>query len=257
MSQEQPRKPPSTAEQLPIKYGDVFEDVAGKLAAKTISPEDAAMMQAAETTVLGETKRGGAAAAMQSAAQLNEKAGVVGHRDVTAAVAAKGVSVEEMDIQGTRIVTESIGGQVVGQYAEVNPAAGGVLRRPPVTIGDSLEAAARSSADRPVDHSDAAAIQAAEFRATGSDFMTTGGLGAAAQSAAAVNDDKIGDKDKIKMGDILTGATAMLPEDKAVTAEDAAGIMNAEMRNQPRVKIHPGGVAEAAAAAARINERGM
>lgn len=47
---------------------------------------------------------------------------------------------------------------------------------------------------------------------------------------------------------------AKLPADKAATREDAEGIMDAEMRNDPHMKTRPGGVAEAVAEAARVNE---
>lgn len=73
-----------------------------------------------------------------------------------------------------------------------------------ITIGDALEASAQTAGDKPVDHSDAAAIQAAECRATGSNIITPGGIAATAQSAAAYNDGLIGDKGKIKLKDVLT-----------------------------------------------------
>lgn len=49
-------------------------------------------------------------------------------------------------------------------------------------------------------------------------------------------------------------ATARLPADKAVTRQDAEGVMSAEMRNNPNLATHPGGVASSVAAAARLNE---
>lgn len=73
-----------------------------------------------------------------------------------------------------------------------------------ITIGDALEASAQTAGDKPVDHSDAAAIQAAECRATGFNIKTPGGIAATAQSAAAYNDGLIGDKGKIKLKDVLT-----------------------------------------------------
>lgn len=109
MSQEQPKRP--QANQDPIKYGDVLP-VFGDLAQKPIAPEDAAMMQSAETRVLGHTQPGGAAAVMQSAATQNERAGVVSHGDVTDVTGDRGVTVTETLIPGRRIVTESVGGQV-------------------------------------------------------------------------------------------------------------------------------------------------
>lgn len=93
--------------------------------------------------------------------------------------------------------------QVVGQY--ITPVVGGGgARKTATTIGEALEAAAKTAGNKPVDHSDAAAIQAAECRATRSNLITPGGLAAAAQSAAAYNDGLIGDEGKVKLRDILT-----------------------------------------------------
>lgn len=114
MSQEQPRRPEEAAaarKQEPIKYGDVF-NVSGDLAKRPVAPEDANMMQAAESTILGQTQKGGAAAVMQSAATQNERAGLVSHRDVTDVAGYEGVTVTETDVPGSRIITESVGGQV-------------------------------------------------------------------------------------------------------------------------------------------------
>lgn len=112
MSQEQPRKEDEQEEQRPVKYGDLF-NVEGDLAHKTVAPMDAAMMQAAENAILGGTQKGGAAAAMQSAAMRNEKAGLVSHGDMTDAAAGdRGISITETDLQGRRVISESVGGQV-------------------------------------------------------------------------------------------------------------------------------------------------
>lgn len=110
MSQQQPRRP--QADQEPIKYGDVFE-VSGELADKPIAPQDAAMMQTAETRVFGQTQKGGPAASMQSAATRNERAGLVSHTAVTDVAGQKGVTVAETDLPGSRIITESVAGQVL------------------------------------------------------------------------------------------------------------------------------------------------
>lgn len=111
MSQEQQRKP--RKEREPIKYGDVF-NVSGNLASKPVAPRDAAMMQAGEQTVLGETQKTGPAAVMQSAATRNERAGLVGHSDLSDVAADKGVTVAETDVHGTgsRIIIESVAGKV-------------------------------------------------------------------------------------------------------------------------------------------------
>ncbi|KAK7343596.1 hypothetical protein VNO77_12457 [Canavalia gladiata] len=254
MSQEQPRHPQPA--QDPIKYGDVF-DVSGDLAKKPVAPEDAAMMQSAETRVLGQTQAGGAASAMQSAATRNEQAGVVGHRDVTDVTGDRGVTVSETQVPGRRIITESVGGQVVGQYVEPTPVQAGragAVRDSAITIGEALEATAQTAGEKPVDKSDASAIQAAEVRATGSNVITPGGLASMAQSAAAFNAECKRDQEKVKLADVLTGATAKLPADKAATIEDAEGVACAEVRNNPDATATPGGVAASVAAAARLNE---
>ena len=73
-----------------------------------------------------------------------------------------------------------------------------------ITIGEALEATAKTAGDKPVDQSDAAAIQAAEVRATGSNVITPGGLAATAQSAASFNAGVDKDENKIKLRDVLT-----------------------------------------------------
>ena len=71
-----------------------------------------------------------------------------------------------------------------------------------IIIGEALEATAQTAGDKTVDQSDAAAIQAAEVRATGS-TVTTPGLAASAQSAAAHNETVDRDEDKIKLNQVL------------------------------------------------------
>lgn len=73
-----------------------------------------------------------------------------------------------------------------------------------VTIGEALEAAAGTAGDKPIDESDAAAIQAAEVRAIGSNAIIPGGLAATAQSAASYNATLSRNKDKIKLRDVLS-----------------------------------------------------
>ncbi|XP_038724224.1 LOW QUALITY PROTEIN: late embryogenesis abundant protein D-34-like [Tripterygium wilfordii] len=258
MSQIQQRTPGQ--EQEPINYGDVF-NVSGPLATRPIAPEDAAMMQTAETTILGKTKGGGPAAVMQSAATVNERAGLVDHhhRDVTDIAGTQGVAVTEFDVPGARIITESVGGQVVGQYTQVTPVsqevvAEAAVEQSKITIGEALEAAAYSASKKPVDQSDAAAIQAAEVRATGSNVISPGGLAASAQSAASFNANVDRDEVKVKLGEVLRNATTQLPADKAATRQDAEGVASAELRNDPNLETHPGGVAASINTAARIND---
>lgn len=42
----------------------------------------------------------------------NERLGLVGHTDLTDAVAEEGVTVAESDLPGRRVITESVTGQV-------------------------------------------------------------------------------------------------------------------------------------------------
>ncbi|KAF8016797.1 hypothetical protein BT93_H2112 [Corymbia citriodora subsp. variegata] len=258
MSQDQPRRPEQgrATGHEPIKYGDVF-NVSGDLASKPVAPQDAAMMQTAETVVFGQTQKGGPAAVMQSAAARNARAALVGRRDATDVTVDQGVTVTETDIPGQRIITESVAGQLsfhlstppVQQAAPV-----GALEQSGITIGEAVEAAAQTVGDKPVDQGDAAAIQAAEVRATGSNVISPGGLAASAQSAAAHNEGVDRDEDKIRLGAVLTGATDKLPADKVATRQDAEGVASAELRNNPDLATQPDGVAASVAAAARLNE---
>ncbi|KAK6929953.1 Late embryogenesis abundant protein, SMP subgroup domain [Dillenia turbinata] len=262
MSQEQPVRPQDMDK--PIRFGDIF-DVSGGLGSKTIKPQDAAMMQSAETQALGQTQKGGAAAVMESAAARNEQACFVGHYDVTKEGAERGVSVRQNNVPGAHIVKEEVAEQcsafcefqVVDAYVQPmavsGPAVVGV-RQSVITVGDALEATIHTAGNKPVSQSDAAAIQAAEIRATGNNNLTAGGVGAAAQSAASFNAGLSREEDKVKLSDVLTGATERLPADKAVTREDAEGVTSAELRNNPNLRTRPGGVSASMAAAARLNE---
>ncbi|KAJ4897612.1 Seed maturation protein [Raphanus sativus] len=251
--QEQPKRP-----QEPVKYGDVFE-VSGELADRPIAPEDARMMQAKETSVLGHTQKGGIAASMQSAATANRLAGFVEPGVATFLDPDRGTSVAQTDVQGTRVTKESIGVQDLGQYVEPRPvstAATGVSVQSKITIGQALEATVQTAGKKPVDQSDAAAIQAAEVRASSDNVIAPGGVTASAQSAADYNAAIEFDENKIKLVDVLAGATRKLQEDKAVTKQDAEGVVSAELRNNPNLSTYPGGVADSLTAAARLNEKG-
>ncbi|KAK9160993.1 hypothetical protein Syun_007334 [Stephania yunnanensis] len=259
------------SQEQPIKYGDVFP-VSGDLADKPIAPGDAAMMQSAERQILGGAiEKGGAAAAMQSAASRNESAGFVSHREVCAGD-QEGMTVTETEIPGRRIITKSIDGQLVEQYTVGEPEqqplppgpvlpTKGISSYTPtrtneqITIGEALEASAMTAGDKPLDKRDAAAIQAAEVRATGGRInITSWGLAAEAQAAASANERTFFDENKTKLGDLLQDASAKLPSDKPATRQDAEGITAAEMRNDPDMSTHPGGVAASVVAAARLNE---
>ncbi|XP_021907619.1 late embryogenesis abundant protein D-34-like [Carica papaya] len=259
MSQGQPRRPVADQymEQEPIRYGDVFS-VTGELATEVIPPRDAATMQAAENIALGQTQRGGPAAVMQSAADLNEEAGFVSHQESTTSIRAGGVNIRESVVDGKRIVTEYVDGQVVGQYiAPEVPMKSPITatNREAITIGEALEATALSGAgDKPVDRTDAAAIMAAEMRATGGSEVPPGGVGSAAQSAAVRNERTMVDEEKITLSDVLAHVTEKMEGDKVVTRVDAEGVIGAELRNDPDMVTTPGGVAEMVAAAASVNQ---
>ncbi|XP_047982829.1 late embryogenesis abundant protein D-34-like [Salvia hispanica] len=103
-------------EEKPIKYGDVF-NVSGELAAKPIAPQDAATVEAAEKSVLGWIPKSGMAAVMKSAADHNEHHGLVRHDDITDAVKDSGTEIAETTVVGHRLISESIGGQLLGRFA--------------------------------------------------------------------------------------------------------------------------------------------
>ncbi|XP_061359084.1 late embryogenesis abundant protein D-34-like [Gastrolobium bilobum] len=242
------------SQEQPIKYGDVF-NVSGELASKPIMPRDAALMQATENQALGQTQKGGPAAVMQSAATVNTTAGLVGRDDISEVARDQGVSISETKAGGNRIITESVGNQVVGQFVEPDvPMNAPAIALDPnaITIGEALEASAVTRAgNKPVDQSDAAAIQAAEMRATGNNELEPGGLGATAQSAATRNTRTL---QKTTLSDVLSDAREKLPADKAVTREDAEGVIGAELRNKLDMRTTPGGVAASVAAAATLNQ---
>lgn len=75
--------------------------------------------------------------------------------------------------------------------------------RAAITIGEALEVVANLVGDKPVDESDAAAIQAAEMRAIGATSPPVTGLGLQAQSAAMVNARRIYDKDKTTLAEVI------------------------------------------------------
>lgn len=72
-----------------------------------------------------------------------------------------------------------------------------------ITIGEALEATAIAVGQKPVEWSDAAAIQAAEARATGRMNIAPGSVAAIAQSAATTNARLTRDEDKTKIADVL------------------------------------------------------
>ncbi|KAK8514503.1 hypothetical protein V6N12_057409 [Hibiscus sabdariffa] len=179
-------------------------------------------------------------------AAKKESSGLLSHDET---IVQSGVTIKE---------TQLIGKVAAGQHSHIDSYSsehdsasehgGGI------TIGEALEATALTAGKKPVEWSDAAAIQAAEVRATGRTSIMPGGVAAAAQSAATLNARATRDEDKTKLADILANATSKLPSDKPATRKDAEGVMGAEMRNDPNLTTHPAGVAASIAAAARLNQ---
>ncbi|KAK6804838.1 hypothetical protein RDI58_002622 [Solanum bulbocastanum] len=161
--------------------------------------------------------------------------------------------VQESSLARKKAVAESIGGQVHGKDRKQSRSES-VSGRANITIGEALEATVVTAGSRPVDYSDAAAIQAAEVRATGRTNIIPGGVAAAAQSAATRNARLTKEEEKTKLAEILAEASSKLPSDKPVTRKDAEGVIGAELRNDPNLCTRPGGVAASIAAAARLNQ---
>ncbi|KAL5782623.1 hypothetical protein ACOSP7_007652 [Xanthoceras sorbifolium] len=262
MSQEQQQRRPQQnedqqqrsqgAQREPIKYGDVFV-VSGELANKPVAPRDAAMMQAAESTALGQTQRGGPADVMTCAAEINEQAGLVDRGYATDIAKDKGVTITGTEVPGARIVTESFAGHVVGQHVQVAAEQVAAVKQDKLFIGQALEATVETAGDKPVEYSDAAAVAEAEMRATGRNLIMQGGYAASAQSAAAYNTGMIRDDNKIKIRDVLAGASKSFPA-KEVTRDDAEAVARAEQRNNPNLTTYPGGISSSMDTASRLNQ---
>ncbi|EAY91850.1 hypothetical protein OsI_13495 [Oryza sativa Indica Group] len=206
MSQGQPRRPPPDGSGArPVMYGDVF-DVSGELAGQPVAPRDAAKLQSAEEAVLGEAQKGGPAAAMQSAAAINARAGHVGRAQVTGAIADEGVAVAvaETELPGRRVVTESVAGQVVARLATpprvVATQPSGSLDKDAVTIGRALEwrprpprrrgARGKLPADKAATREDAERVPSAEVRNRPDMATTPGGVADAVTAAARLNQER-------------------------------------------------------------------
>ena len=69
-------------------------------------------MQSAESIALAHVPKGGPASLMQSAAAQNERIGVVTPDEITDFARDEGVTVSQAEVGGTRIVSESVGGEV-------------------------------------------------------------------------------------------------------------------------------------------------
>ncbi|CAN6232237.1 unnamed protein product [Urochloa humidicola] len=190
---------------------------------------------------------------------------VIGQGQEQSVAAAGGLQVTEADLPaGRRMVTTSAGGQVMAQFTVPVPDQNVAEDTDAVTVGEALQAAA---SDRPVSLADAAAVQAAEMRATGLGGNLPGGVAAAAQRAAEANmarqEGGGGNKAAaVRIGDVVSDAAAALPANKVATREDAVKVAAAVARNEGKRAGGGGGgkgagVVEAVAAAADMNEGRM
>lgn len=246
-------------EEAAIRYGHVFA-VSGDLAGQPIAPRDAAAMRSAEDSVAGVQVPQGAgggfstATAMETAAAYNQAVGAVHPGQASDTAAMHGITVTQTAVPGGRIVTEFVAGQVVGKYSVADPPPPVEEDATKITIGEALEATARAGGGRPIDRADAEAIRAAEMSAHGADVAMPGGLGDQARAAARANAQATRDGDKIKLGDVLSHATAKLAGDKAAGTEDATRVVQAETFNDAEARAKAGGVGAALTTAARLNE---
>ncbi|KNA23750.1 hypothetical protein SOVF_022140 [Spinacia oleracea] len=248
MAQEQPKKEAGKPDQQhTFKYGDVFY-VSGQAENKPVLPEDASSMESAEKIVMGHSPYGGPASSMRTTAEANVQAGLV---DPNSRRTTEGIRVTESGDHGTRIVTESVNDEVVGQFIEPQFAES---TTPKVTIGETLDAVALYAGDQPIDDADAAAIAAAEKRAVGADPPPGWGLGAEARYAADRNVRAPRPEFMTTLDDVLKDASHKLARDKAVTTEDAKVVMEAEVCNNPEMTTTIAGVGEMMSAAARLNQ---
>ncbi|XP_066351201.1 late embryogenesis abundant protein D-34-like [Miscanthus floridulus] len=178
------------------------------------------------------------------------RVGHVGKAQITSPVADAGATIIEAELAGRRVITESIGGQVVAKMVTPAPVAmPDALDKDAVTIGRTLEAVVAMAGYRLVDYSDAAGIQVVETCATGSHATIPGAVPAAAQSATDQNARALRDEDKVKLRNVLSNARERLPADKGATREDAERVVSAEIRNKLDVMTTPGNVSEAVSAA--------
>ncbi|KAK7840424.1 late embryogenesis abundant protein d-34 [Quercus suber] len=261
MSQGQPQRPRDyqssrSSKQEAIKYGDVFS-VSGDLASKPIAPRTRRMQPPCKllrTWFWDKSKRPRPAAVKKIAASVNERVGAAGHHEATDIARNEGVTVQETQVGGTRVITEEVDGQVLGRYVTPDVPLkypGNVLNRDSISIG---EATTLSCGYKSVDQGDAVAIQAAEMRAIGTNEITPSGVASMAQSAANVNPRIMRDKNKTTLYDVLADTTTRLPMGKAMTCEDAEGLIDAKIRNKLDMSTTPSGVATSMSAVVRINQ---
>ncbi|XP_078160572.1 late embryogenesis abundant protein D-34-like [Carex rostrata] len=214
----------------------------------------------------------------------NEHAGVDADHDSDTDLSEDNtVTITETFVPGGRIITEFVARQVISQHIAPGPGDAGTIGRGggyrggldseggggdgdgsidnsenddpiKITIGEALEAAGNALYDKPVEQSDAAAIQVAEARAIGLNVTMPLGIAAHAQSAADANLWTTKDEDKAKLGDVLLDAASKLAADKPVERDDAARVVGAEISNKEDARTTRAGVAAMMAAAARLNE---
>ncbi|PUZ76308.1 hypothetical protein GQ55_1G279500 [Panicum hallii var. hallii] len=183
-----------------------------------------------------------------------------------------GLHVTETDLPaGKRMVTASAGGQVMAQFTVPVADRNVAEATDAVTVGEALQAAAQTSAGgRPVGPADAAAVQAAEMRATGLGGNLPGGVAAAAQRAAEANAARSAagggrGAEAVTLRDVVGGAAEALPANKVATREDAEKVAATAARNEGKAGAgaggaaggKKGGVVDAVAAAADMNEGRM
>ncbi|XP_048625642.1 late embryogenesis abundant protein 47-like [Brassica napus] len=113
------------------------------------------------------------------------------------------VKQEAEKIPATEKSSEAAEGEVRKEKVVANPPASEVT----ITIGEALDATVLTAGNKPVEWSDAAAIQAAEVRATGRTNIMPGGVAASAQSAATLNARANSEDDKTTLAVVLTQVT--------------------------------------------------
>ncbi|KAJ8493100.1 hypothetical protein OPV22_014821 [Ensete ventricosum] len=293
MSQEQPRRP-CHEQDAGIRYGDVFTVTGDLADRPVAPRDAAMMQSVECTVFGHTPKGGAAAVMESAAARNEQRRAVGHSQfsDIPRDQGVTVVQTDIPDQPGHRLVTEYVAGQAVSQYVinegaalggqgggasggynwdgsspggqggggnrstggretgAGNPARGGYR----VTIGEALEATAKTAGDKPVEPSDAAAIQAAESAATGVSSVLMGGVAAAARAAVVANTWADREDEETKLGDVLVDAATRMPADKEATRQDAERVVGAEIRSSPNLEMRPGGVAATVAAAARLNE---
>ncbi|KAF8107207.1 hypothetical protein N665_0124s0006 [Sinapis alba] len=114
----------------------------------------------------------------------------------------RGVDAAEDKEKG--VAAEASDAQAEGEVNEKKEVANSPASEGTITIGEALEAAVLTAGNKPVEWSDAAAIQAAEVRATGRTNIMPGGVAASAQSAATLNARASSEDDKTTLAVVLT-----------------------------------------------------